>query len=74
MKKAGAENVTLTRELHGLLKSQGRILSTMIKISERREEAIIAILPSHMELSSDVVIISNKKIGEGNFGIVSIGH
>ena len=27
-----------------------------------------------MELPSDIVTISNQKIGEGTFGAVSIGH
>ena len=31
MKKARAENVTLKRELHGLLKVQGSVLPTIIK-------------------------------------------
>ena len=74
MKKARAENVTLKRELHGLLKVQGSIMSTMFKKSVRRKEEIITILSWHMELSSDVfVTISNQKIGKGAFGVVSIG-
>ena len=74
MKKAGVENATLKRKLHGLLEAQGSVLSTMFKNSVRRKEAIIAILPSHTELSFDIVTISNQKIGEGTFGVVSIGH
>ena len=31
MKKARAENVTLKRELHGLLKVQGSVLPTILK-------------------------------------------
>ena len=73
LKKARAQNVTL-KKIHGLLKAQGSVLSTMSKNFVRRKEAIIAILPSHTKLSSDVVTISNQKIGEGTFGIVSIGH
>ena len=74
MKKARAENVALNRELHGLIKEQGSVLFTIFKKSVERKEAMIAILPSHRELSSDVVTISNQKIGEGKFGVVSIGH
>ena len=74
MTKASAENVTLNRELHGLLKAQNSVLRTMLKKSVRRKEAIIVILPSHTELSSDVVTISSQKIGEGTFGVVSIGQ
>ena len=64
MKNARAEKVTLKRELHGLLKPKRSVLPT-IKISVRRKEAIIAILPSHTELSSDVVTIFNQKYGKG---------
>ena len=39
-----------------------------------RKEAIISTLPSHTELSSKVVTISNQKISEGTFGFVSIDH
>ena len=47
----------------------------MLKKSVRRKEAIITILPSHVELSSDVVTISNQKIvRKGTFGVVSVGH
>ena len=46
----------------------------MLKKSVRRKEANIVILPSHTELFSDVVTISNQKIGEGAFGVVSIGQ
>ena len=74
MTKASAENVTLNRELHGLLKAQNSVLRTMLKKSVWRKEAIIVILPSHTELSSDVVTISSQKIGEGTFGVVSIGQ
>ena len=74
MKKARVENATLKSELHGLLKMQESVLSTMLKKSVRRKEAIIAILPSHTELYSDVVTICNQKIGEGTFGVVSIDH
>ena len=45
----------------------------MLKKSVTRKEAIIAILPSHTELSSDVVTISNQKIGEDTIGAASIG-
>ena len=39
MKKARTENVTLKRELHGLLKAQGSVLSTMLlKKSVRRKD------------------------------------
>ena len=62
MKKARAENVTLKRERHGLLK----VLSSILEKSVRRD--------SHVELSSDVVTIPNQKIGEGTFDVVSIGH
>ena len=74
MKKARVENITLNRELYELLKAQGSVLSTMLKKSVRRKEANIVILPSHTELFSDVVTISNQKIGEGAFGVVSIGQ
>ena len=60
MTKASAENVTLNRELHGLLKAQNSVLRTMLKKSVWRKEAIIVILPSHTELSSDVVTISSQ--------------
>ena len=72
-KKLG-RRTSLLKKIHGLLKAQGSVLSTMSKNFVRRKEAIIAILPSHTKLSSDVVTISNQKIGEGTFGIVSIGH
>ena len=62
MKKARAENVTLKRERHGLLK----VLSSILEKSVRRD--------SRAELSSDVVTIPNQKIGEGTFDVVSIGH
>ena len=74
MKKARTEKITLKRELHGLLKAQGKVLSTILKNSFTRKEANIATLLSHTELSSKVVTISNQKIGEGTFGVVSIGH
>ena len=74
MKKARAENVTLKRELHGLLKVQGSVLSTMFKNALRIREAMVVILPSHTELSSDVVTIFNQKLDEVTFGGVSIGH
>ena len=74
MKKAMEENVTLKRKLHGLLKAQESVLSTMLKRSVRRKEALIAVLPLQTELPSDVVTISNHKIGEDTFGIISIGH
>ena len=74
MKKARVENVTLKRELHGLLKVQGSVLSTMFKNSVRIREAMVVILPSHTELPSDVVTISNQKLDEVTFGVVSIGH
>ena len=45
----------------------------MFKKSFTRKEAIIAMLPSHSELSSDVVTISNQKIGQGTIGAASIG-
>ena len=38
------------------------------------KKSIIVILLSHKELSSDVVTISNQKIGKGTLGVVSIGH
>ena len=57
-----------------MLKAQGSVLSALLKKYVRRKEAIIAILPSHTELSSDVVTISSQKIGEGTFGVVSIGQ
>ena len=39
MKKASTENFTLKRELHGLLKSQGSVLSTiLLKKSVRRKD------------------------------------
>ena len=71
MKKARAENVTLKRELYGLLKAQGSVLSTTLIKPAKRKEAIVAILPSHTELSSDIVTIHNQKIGEGTFGAFS---
>ena len=74
MKKATEENVSLERELHALLQVQESVLSTMLKKSVSRKEAIIAFLLSHTELPSDVLTISNQKIIEGTFGVVSIGH
>ena len=41
MKKARAENVTLKRELHGLLKAQGSVLSTMLKKSVRKKDQLL---------------------------------
>ena len=38
MKKARAENVTIKRELHGLLKAQGLVLSTTLKKSVRSKD------------------------------------
>ena len=38
------------------------------------KEAIMAILASHTEFSSDIVTISNEKICDGRFDVVSIGH
>ena len=46
----------------------------MLKKFVRRKEAVIAILPSHTELSSDFVTVSNQTLGKGTFGVVSIGH
>ena len=69
-----AENVTSRREFQGLLKAQGSVLSTMLKKSVMRKEAIIATLPLHAELSAEVVTIFNQKIGQDTFGVVSIGH
>ena len=56
--------------------SQGaRIFSNHhVKKSVRRKKAFIAYFPSHTELLSDVVTISNQKTGDGTFGVVSIGH
>ena len=48
-------------------RSQGKIAK--IKIAK-----VIAILPSHTELSSDVDTMSNQKNDQGRFDIVSIGH
>ena len=60
MKKAMEENdVTLKRKLHGLLKAQESVLSTMLKRFVRRKEELIAILPLQLELPSDIAIISN---------------
>ena len=73
MKKAGIENVTLKRILW--ISQGARIFSIhYVKKSVRRKKAFIAFLPSHKELFSDVVTISNQKIGEGIFGVVSIDH
>ena len=58
-----AENVTSRREFQGLLKAQGSVLSTMLKKSVMRKEAIIATLPLHAELSAEVVTTFNQKIG-----------
>ena len=38
------------------------------------KEAIMAILASHTEFSSDIVTISNQTICGGTFEVVSIGH
>ena len=73
MKKAGVENVTLKRILW--ISQGARIFSIhYVKKSVRRKKAFIAFLPSHEELFSDVVTISNQKIGEGIFGVISIDH
>ena len=52
-------DVTLKRKLHGLLKAQESVLSTMLKRFVRRKEELIAILPLQLELPSDIAIISN---------------
>ena len=74
VKKARAEKVFLKRELHGLLKAEGSVLSTMFLNICQKERSNYQLLPLHTELSSDVLTISNQNIGEGSFGIVSIGH
>ena len=73
MKKARVENVTLKRI--PWISQGARIFSIHhVKKSVRRKKAFIAFLPSHKEWFSDVVTISNQKIGEGIFGVVSIDH
>ena len=72
-KKARVENVTLKRI--PWISQGARIFSIHhVKKSVRRKKAFIAFLPSHKEWFSDVVTISNQKIGEGIFGVVSIDH
>ena len=70
MKKARAESVTWKRELHGLLKAPGSVLSTMLK-NLLGGKTNYCYLLSHTELSSDVVVISN---WQGTFDVILIGH
>ena len=72
MKKIRAEKVTLKRELHGFLKAQESILPTRLKNLLGGKKQLLA--SSHTELLADVVTILSQKIGEGTFGVVSIGH
>lgn len=74
LKLAREENVDLNKKIDGLLKAPESALSLMSKRSVSRKDALFAILPSHATLSSDVVIEKDRKLGEGTFGIVSMGY
>ena len=71
MKKARAESDTLKRELRGLLKAPGSVLSTILKKSVRRKDQL---LPFYLHIRNCLQALQPFPIREGTFDVISTGQ
>ena len=59
MKSTRAKNVTLKREIHGLLKAQGSVLSTMLKSVSGGKKQLLLVLQNDLKLNNVLLKLRN---------------